>query len=117
MTTTAVTTLVWLIVTFATKPEPEPVLLKFYRAVRPQITGWQAIARLAPEVSPTRDLGSNLLSWILGCLMVYLALFGLGGVLLGPMWEGVVLLTVSAICGGALYSSITRSAWSGENQS
>ena len=31
LTTTAATTLVWLIVTYATKPEPEQVLLKFYR--------------------------------------------------------------------------------------
>src|SRR5438477_210912 len=36
---TAVTTVVWLIVTFVTPPEPEGVLLKFYRSVRPQLTG------------------------------------------------------------------------------
>ena len=62
----------------------------------------------APEISPTRDLGTNLLSWVLGCLMVYLALFGLGHVLIGPFWEGAGLLAVSAICGGALYSNISR---------
>jgi hypothetical protein len=92
------------------------VLLKFYRSVRPQITGWQPLARLAPEVPPTRDLGSNLFSWVLGCLMVYLALFGLGHVLLGPFWEGVGLLAVSAICAGALYSNISRS-WGAEASS
>ena len=101
----------WLIITYATKPEPEQVLLKFYRDVRPQITGWQAIARLAPEVPPSRDLGPNLASWVLGCFMVYLALFGLGHVLLGPFWEGVALLAVSAICAGALYSNISRGGW------
>jgi SSS family solute:Na+ symporter len=114
LTTTVVTTLVWLIVTYATKPEPEQVLLKFYRGVRPQITGWQAIARLAPEVPPSRDLGRNLLSWILGCAMVYLALFGLGHVLLGPMWEGLLLLVLSAICASFLYSNISRSGWNPE---
>jgi hypothetical protein len=111
LTTTVLTTLVWLVVTFITRPEPEKVLLDFYRSVRPQITGWEPIARLAPEVPPTRDLGRNLVSWILGCLMVYLALFGLGRVLLGGMWLGTGLLFASAICAGALYSNILRSDW------
>jgi solute:Na+ symporter, SSS family len=114
LTTTAVTTFVWLVVTFATKPEPEQILLKFYRGVRPQITGWQAIARLAPEVPPSRDLGRNLLCWILGCAMVYLALFGLGHVLLGPMWEGLLLLLLSSICAGVLYSNISRTGGEAE---
>ena len=111
LTTTVVTTLAWLIVTFATKPEPEEVLLHFYRSVRPQITGWKHIAQLMPDIPPTRDLGRNLLCWVLGCAMVYLALFGLGHVLLGPYWEGVALLLVSAICAGVLYSNVSRSDW------
>jgi Na+/proline symporter len=115
LTTTMVTTFVWLIVTFATKPEPEQILLKFYRSVRPQITGWQAIARLAPEVPPSRDLGRNLLCWVLGCAMVYLALFGLGHVLLGPMWEGLLLLLLSSICAGVLYSNISRTGGEAES--
>jgi hypothetical protein len=85
------------------------VLLKFYRSVRPDVSGWQAIASLAPEVPPTHDLGLNLWSWVLGCAMVYLALFGLGRVLLGPMWEGMLLLAISAVCAGTLYSNISRS--------
>jgi len=114
LTTTAVTTLVWLIVTFSTKPEPQDMLLKFYRSVRPHVSGWHPVARLAPEVVPTRDLGRNLVSWALGCAMVYLALFGLGRVLLGPFWIGLVLLTTSAICAGLLYSNISRTGWSGD---
>jgi Na+/proline symporter len=111
LTTTLVTTLVWLIVTFATKPEPEGLLLQFYKSVRPQSTGWKRIAHLAPDVPQTRDLGRNLLCWVLGCAMVYLALFGLGQVLLGPMVRGLVLLLMSAICAGALYSNLSRSDW------
>ena len=114
LTTTVITTLVWLVVTYLTKAEPEAVLVKFYRSVRPQITGWKPVARLAPEIPPTTDLGRNLLSWVLGCFMVYMALFGLGHVLLGPFWEGIALLTASAICAGALYSNIARSSWSEE---
>src|SRR5438445_110266 len=69
ITTTAITTVVWLIVTFATRPEAETVLLSFYKKVRPDVRGWRPVAARAPEVAQTRDLGRNLLSWVLGCAM------------------------------------------------
>src|SRR6202451_4101252 len=37
LTTTVITTAVWLVVTFLTKPEPDEVLLRFYRHVRPDV--------------------------------------------------------------------------------
>jgi hypothetical protein len=111
LTTTAVTTLVWLIVTFATNAEPETVLISFYRAVRPHVAGWQPIAQLTPDVPPTRDLGRNLVSWILGCAMVYFALFGMGHILIGPMGEGLLLLGGSAMCAIALYINLARQGW------
>jgi solute:Na+ symporter, SSS family len=114
LTVTAATTLVWLIVTFLTRPEPEAVLLKFYRKVRPHVAGWKPVAGLAPEVPPTRDLGRNLLSWLLGCAMVYSALFGSGKLLLGHVGLGIMLLALAAACTVALYVNILRSGWSVE---
>ena len=46
--------------------------------VLPDVRGWRPVAKLVPEVSPTVDLGRNLAAWLLGCAMVYLALFGIG---------------------------------------
>jgi solute:Na+ symporter, SSS family len=111
LTVTAATTLVWIVTTYLTRPEPDAVLLSFYRAVRPYIGGWRPVARLAPDIAPTRDLGRNLLSWVLGCAMVYLALFGSGKLLLGNFWSGGWLLFFGAICAGALYSTILRGGW------
>ncbi len=111
LTVTAATTLAWILVTFLTKPEPQTVLLKFYRSVRPHVAGWKPVAALAPDVLPTHDLGGNLLSWVLGCAMVYLALFGSGKLLFGRFWSGTVLLFFGAICAGALYGNILRGGW------
>jgi Na+/proline symporter len=111
ITVTAATTLVWLAVTFLTKPEPEAVLLKFYRQVRPHVGGWLPVARVAAEVPPSRDLGRNLFSWVLGCALVYLTLFGSGKLLLGNFWAGARLLFFASICAGALYQNILRSGW------
>src|SRR5438445_11238118 len=78
LVTTGVTTLVWVAVTLLTPPEPQEVLVAFYRKVHPHVAGWKAIASQAPEIQPTRDLGRNLLSWLVGCIMVYAALCGIG---------------------------------------
>ncbi len=83
--TVAITTVVWLVTTFLTQPEPESKLLEFYRRVRPGVKGWGHIAALAPEVPPTKDGWYNLMDWVMGCLMVYMVLFAIGKLLLGSL--------------------------------
>jgi len=104
--TTAVTTLVWVAVTFLTAPEPEALLRDFYRQVRPHVGGWGPIARLVPDVTPTRDLGRNLVCWMLGCAMVYAALFGGGWLIMGPRMWGALSLGVALVCGVALLRTL-----------
>src|SRR5581483_8560716 len=113
--TTAVTSIVWVIVTFATRPEPDDVLMRFYRKVRPHAAGWHPVAAKAPDVPRTRDLGANLLSWVLGCGMVYAALFGVGKILLHEAGLGVGLMVVAAACAGGLYWNLERQGWGAEN--
>ena len=108
LTTTLITTVVWLAATFLTRPEPDSVLCSFYRRVRPDARGWRRIASLAPEVNPHRDVGANLWAWALGCAMIYMCLFGTGKVLLHQWGMGVALLTGSAICAVLLYRSVVR---------
>jgi len=110
ITTTAITTIVWLVVTLLTPPEPRPVLEAFYRKVRPDVRGWQPIAATANAVvPPTRDLGRNLTAWLLGCAMVYLCLFGTGKILLHQPGLGVVLLALSGLSAWALYRNFVSS--------
>jgi hypothetical protein len=108
LTTTAVTTAVWIAVTLMTPAEPTEILLSFYRKVRPHAAGWRHIAALAPELPETRDLGKNLLAWALGCAMVYAALFGIGKVCLGETAVGIALLAMSAVCAALLYRDISQ---------
>jgi hypothetical protein len=110
LTTTLVTTVIWLGVTLLTHPEREDVLLAFYRRVRPDVRGWQPVARLVPEVPATRDLGSNLYAWALGCAMVYFTLFGMGKVLLHQPLPGMILLLAAAMSAVLLYRAIAKKA-------
>ena len=108
LATTVMTTLVWTMVTLFTSPEPEPTLLAFYRKVRPQVTGWQAIAALAPEVRPTRDLGRNLWCWVLGCVMTYSVLFGVGKLLLRNSELGTILVLLALVCAWLMWRELDR---------
>jgi len=109
---TGVTTSVWLAVTLLTRPEPQEVLRKFYRQVRPDVTGWRPIARLASEVPATRDLAANLRAWVLGCAMVYTALFAVGGYCLKRPGQGTALALVSVVCAFFVRREIARQSWS-----
>ncbi len=102
LVTTGVTSLVWLAVTLVTPPEPAAVLLNFYRRVRPDVTGWGPVALAAPEVAPTRDLAPNLLSWLLGCAMVYSALLGIGKLCLGQPSSAALFLAAFVFCAALL---------------
>src|SRR5437660_8096066 len=59
LATTALTTLVWVVVTLVTAAEPEQVLVKFYRSVHPHASGWKPVALLTPAIPPTHDLGRS----------------------------------------------------------
>jgi solute:Na+ symporter, SSS family len=115
LSTTVITTIVWLIVTFATQPESEAVLRDFYRKVRPDVRGWGPIAALEPQVRPVRDLGRNLIAWVLGCGMVYLALFGLGKLIMKQPGFGALLMVGSAACAWILYKEQSARGWGAEH--
>jgi len=109
--TVSVTSLVWLVVTFLTKPEPDYKLVEFYRRVRPSAAGWKHVAALAPEIPSTHDGWYNLMDWLLGCLMVYMALFGIGKLLLGSVALGLLFLVISATSGYLIYWDFSRRGW------
>ena len=88
----AVSTVTWLAVTFLTRPETEEVLLTFYRRVRPNAAFWGPIARQATDVPPGARRPANFLDWIAGCVMVYLALFGVGKLIFGEYGLGALFL-------------------------
>jgi SSS family solute:Na+ symporter len=107
LTTTLLTTLVWIAVTFLTAREPDRILVSFYRKVMPDVTGWKPIAVQAPEIPQTHDLARNLWCWILGVVMIYSALFGVGKILLHHLPLGFVLVALSAICAWRMHHELT----------
>ncbi|HYP06220.1 MAG TPA: sodium:solute symporter family protein [Bryobacteraceae bacterium] len=110
--TVAITTVLWLVVTFATKPESQETLVSFYRRTAPSVTGWRPIAALAPEVRPRQDGLSNLLDWVCGCVLIYGVLFGVGKLLLQETALGLGLLGLGIAAGAVIYWDLSRRGWS-----
>src|SRR5881397_303938 len=111
LVTVAITTTVWLAVTFATRPEMDATLVAFYRRTRPSRLGWGPVAARAPDVRPSTDGLANLLDWVDGCVLVYGALFGVGKLLLHETLPGILMLGVGAIGGVVIYRDLSRRGW------
>ena len=109
--TAGATTLVWLCATFITKPESDDLLLQFYRRVRPSVYGWQRIAKLAPEIVPVKDLGASTVDWVIGCALVYCAMFSIGNLVLHEWLPGFFLMAVAAISAYAIFWRLSRRGW------
>jgi Na+/proline symporter len=105
--TIAVTTVVWVAATYLTAPTDQKTLLSFYRLVRPAGGGWEPV-RVEAGVAPSPDsVAQSLLGWVLGCLVVYAALFGAGSFLYHRTAQGVVWTIVFVVAGVGLIRLIS----------
>ena len=97
LTTVAITTVVWLAVTFLTPPVDDATLEAFYLKVRPAGAGWAKIRRRAHAPGSPDSLPSALLCWILGLAGIYGALFGTGAYLYGHIIQGIAYTVVVGV--------------------
>ena len=98
----AITTVVWLVVTFMTPPTEDGVLKSFYMLIRPYHYGWKGIAASLTsdeneELSKLKksSLGLEVGMMFVGCIMIYLCLFGFGSLIYGNVSIGMAMLAVS----------------------
>jgi solute:Na+ symporter, SSS family len=101
--TTGVTTVVWLVVTMLTKPEPEATLAAFYERVRPAGPGWRRFGTRG-----SGELWRNAAMWTAGMVLVYSIMFATGAAIFGDAQKLRLfgsMLVVSAI---ALFVMLRR---------
>ena len=92
------TTVIWITVTFLTKPTDEEKLKEFYRTVHPGGVLWKKISILLPEVKGDSGFARMFLNWFLGVILVYTSLFEIGSLIFGFYLNALMYLTVAAVC-------------------
>ncbi|HEX8850178.1 MAG TPA: sodium:solute symporter family protein [Gemmatimonadaceae bacterium] len=96
--TVAVTTVVWLVTTLVTRPEPDAILDSFYQRVRPGGRGWLPVSRRLgygrEEIPGGRLAWTN---WIAGIVAVYGSLFGIGKLVFGEIATGLVMCVIAVV--------------------
>ncbi|MBP2833000.1 hypothetical protein J8281_12455 [Aquimarina sp. U1-2] len=80
-----ITTIIWLLVTYATKPETQSVLFNFYKKTQPGGPGWKVILKAAKAQQKhiqtddgTWSVPSGILAMLVGCILIYGVLFATG---------------------------------------
>jgi len=104
------TTVCWLVVTFLTPPEPMDHLIAFYRRVRPGGPGWARIARAAGD-PPPEAIGSLVIDWIAGWVLVYSTLFGIGALLFQSLSAAVPYAACALGAGFLLHHHLKKRGW------
>jgi SSS family solute:Na+ symporter len=107
----AFTTVVWLAVTFLTRPDDEEKLLAFYRKVRPG-GFWGPIARLNGR--PYRLNVYPFLGWGLALLMILCFLLGVGKLIFMSWAQGAAYLAAGAAAAFLLSKTIGKIDWEGQ---
>ncbi|MFP4663875.1 MAG: sodium:solute symporter family protein [Bacteroidales bacterium] len=97
----AISTVVWLTVTFLTRPTEQEKLHAFYRKVHPGGRGWKKVQKQMPEVTPDGGYIYLFANWILGCIMVMSFLFAIGDLIFANYLKAIVelLIVVASIVG------------------
>ncbi|MGH9314668.1 MAG: sodium:solute symporter family transporter, partial [Vicinamibacterales bacterium] len=109
LTTVGVTTIVWIVATFSTSPEPMDTLVAFYRRVRPAGPGWARVRAVAgPPAGGVDELGPAFVNWVLGIVVVYGVLFALREVLFGSGARAAMYSGVALVCAIVIARSLRR---------
>ncbi|MCX6628202.1 MAG: Na+:solute symporter [Candidatus Solibacter sp.] len=107
----AITTVSWIVAAYV-GPQTDPaVLLAFYEKVRPFGPGWRHIqARASAATVEGDNIPLALTGWIMGCTMIWSALFTVGNFLYGRTGYAMILGGVFAVS-ALVVIQVVRKLW------
>lgn len=103
------TTVVWLVVTFLTKPTDEKTLMDFYTRIYPGGVLWKKISDKLPNVKSDTGFFKMFLNWFFGVVLVYSLLFGIGYLIFGSYINAVIALIAASVSVVVIYRNLASS--------
>ncbi len=104
-------TLVWLTVTFLTKPADMSTLKSFYQKVHPGGPGWKLLAEEMPHVKKDTGYATLFVSYISGVVLVLFSLFGTGRLIFGEYLSALFYFGIAAAAAVVIYVNLSRTGW------
>lgn len=105
--TTLFTTIIWIIVTFITKPEKLETLKNFYQQVEPQ-GAWNSIRKALSLPEEKSQIPALILSWISATSLTYSMLFMIGKLIFQEYQAALINLVIALISGLILRRMMLR---------
>ena len=106
----ALTSAVWITVTFLTPATDMDTLKRFYQKAHPGGGGWKPVRNQMDALPESESLAPQILNVFIGIFSVYGFLFGIGKLIYGDFLTGIVLLIVATILGIRLVKTQTASS-------
>ncbi|HPO55788.1 MAG TPA: Na+:solute symporter [Ignavibacteriaceae bacterium] len=103
------TTVVWLVVTFLTKPTDEKTLVDFYTRIYPGGVLWKKISDKLPNVKSDTGFFKMFVNWFFGVVLVYSLLFGIGYLIFGSYINAVIALIAASVSVVVIYRNLASS--------
>lgn len=104
-----ITTIIWIVVTYATQPESKIVLQGFYKKIQPGGPGWSKVVNEAKaeniEIVNTNEgwsVPSGIIAMLVGCVFIYSIMFATGNYIYGEYTKALILSGVALISGFVL---------------
>tara|TARA_R110002049_G_scaffold305906_1_gene503494 strand:+ start:4804 stop:6615 length:1812 start_codon:yes stop_codon:yes gene_type:complete len=101
-----VTTIVWVVATYVTKPESKEVLNSFYKKIQPGGPGWTKVVDDARTdnieiVNPNEkwSVPSGIGAMVLGCVLIYSCMFATGYWIYGKTTQAIIITAIALVSG------------------
>ena len=104
-------TMIWIAVTFLTRPVKDQKLKEFYKRIHPGGKGWKKIAAEVPDVKGDTGYLQLFVNYICGCILVMFSLFGFGKIIFHDYFEGIIYLIIALAAGAVIYFNLSRTGW------
>lgn len=105
------TTIVWLLVTFLTKPTSDEVLKSFYIKIHPGGILWKKISDQLPEIKSDSGFFKLFINWLFGVILVYSFLFGTGKLIFGEFKAFLIYLVLAILSVVVIYFNLSKIGW------
>ena len=103
--------IVWITITFLTKPTDTEKLISFYKKIHPGGKGWRKISDNLPEIKGDKAYGYLFVNWITGCLLVIFTLFGIGELIFQNYIICIIYFAIALLSGILITRNIIKVGW------